>query len=102
MDIHIDLGLMERIQAHLRRRRTEQVAFLFASATEPHLLTVSDVYLVPSTELVHESRVHAEVSEVAQAKIIKMAADRNLLLVEIHSHPGCKEGAEFSPSDLAG
>lgn len=102
MDIHIDAALMERVQAHLRRRRTEQVAFVFAGATEPHLLTASDVYLVPSSELVHESRFHAEVSEEAQAKIIKMAADRNLLLVEIHSHPRCKDGVGFSPSDLAG
>jgi hypothetical protein len=41
-------------------------------------------------------------SEEAQARIIKMASDRKLLLGEIHSHPGCRQDAGFSPSDLAG
>jgi molybdopterin/thiamine biosynthesis adenylyltransferase len=102
MDIHIDSTLVGRVQGHLRRRKTEQVAFLFATATGPQILTASDIYLVPSTELVHESRFHAEISEEAQAKIIKMAADKSLLLVEIHSHPGSVRDTGFSPSDLAG
>jgi molybdopterin/thiamine biosynthesis adenylyltransferase len=102
MQIHIDSTLMGRVQGHLRRRKTEQVAFLFARATGPQILTACEIYLVPSSELVHESRFHAEISEEVQAKIIKMAADKSLLLVEVHSHPGCEKGAGFSPSDLAG
>jgi hypothetical protein len=93
---------MDQVRAHLRRRKTEQVAFLLAKSAEPNSLTVVEAYLVPPDELVHESRFHAEVLEEALAKIIKMAADRNLLLVEVHSHPGCKRDTGFSPSDLAG
>lgn len=55
-----------------------------------------------ASELVFESRFHAEVSESAQAKVIKTASDRRLLLGEIHSHPGSRNGTAFSPSDLAG
>ena len=66
MQIHIDSTLMGRVEGHLRRRKTEQVAFLFARATAPQILTACEIYLVPSSELVQESRFHAEISEEAQ------------------------------------
>lgn len=101
MKLHVSGPLLNRVEGHLRRRKTEQVAFLLLAPVADGL-TVSDIYLVPPDELVFESRCHAEVSEQAQAKIIKMASDRRLLLGEIHSHPGCRRDTSFSPSDLAG
>lgn len=102
MQIHITTTLFRRVQEHIRQSRTEQVAFLFLSPADQDSMTAVDAYLVPPAELIHESRYHAEISEEAQAKIIKMAADRKMLLAEIHSHPGCKKDTGFSPSDLAG
>ena len=102
MKLHIAGSLLNRIEAHLRRRKTEQVAFLFLRPLESGALATDDAYLVPPAELVYESRFHVEVSESAQAKIVKMAADQSFLLCEIHSHPGCVQGVGFSPSDLAG
>jgi molybdopterin-synthase adenylyltransferase len=102
MKLHLGNALLKRIERHLRSRKTEQVAFLFLECAAEDALVAADIYLVPASELVFESRFHAEVSEAAQAKIIKAASDRKLLLGEIHSHPGCARGAEFSPSDLSG
>lgn len=94
----------KKIIRHLNKK-TEQVAFLFFSRTndgEQAIFNVVDYYLVPRCELIHESPYHAEVSEEAQAKVIKMAWDRKLALGEIHSHTGSSEGTTFSPSDLHG
>lgn len=102
MKLHISAALLNRIEKHLGSRRTEQVSFLYLEKKDDGALLVKDAYLVPPSELVFESRFHAEVSEEAQAKIIKSASDRKLLLGEIHSHPGCARGAAFSPSDLSG
>lgn len=102
MQIHISGALFKQVREHIRRRSTEQVAFLFLSPTPGESFTAVEAYLVPHTELVHESRYHAEVSEEAQARVIKTAADRKLLLAEIHSHPGSTRGTGFSASDLAG
>ena len=101
MHLHVSSAMLGRIDGHLKRRGTEQVVFLFLSI-RPDGLSVSDIYPVPPAELVFESRFHAEVSEGAQARIIKAASDRGLLLGEIHSHPACRRDACFSPSDLAG
>src|SRR5580658_11144545 len=100
MRLHVSSATLDRIEGHLKRRGTEQVVFLFLSAV-PDGLSVSDIYPVPPGELVFESGFHAEVSEKAQARIIKAASDRGLLLGEVHSHPGCRRDACFSPSDLA-
>ncbi|MBZ5625116.1 MAG: ThiF family adenylyltransferase [Acidobacteriia bacterium] len=101
MRLHVSAPLLKRVEDHLRHRKTEQVVFLLL-APAPNGLNVFDIYPVPPDELVSESRLHAEVSEEAQAKIIKVVADRKLLLGEIHSHPGCRQDTGFSPSDLAG
>lgn len=93
------------VTLHLQNRQTEQVAFLFLSYSRNGTrmeFAVQDHYVVPPSGLVHESRFHAEVSEEAQANVIKAAWDRGLCLGEIHSHPGDFGEAAFSPSDLTG
>lgn len=102
MRLYITASLLGRVETHLRRHKTEQVAFLFFRPAEEGKFVAVDSYLVPPAELVYESRFHAEVSEDGQAKIMKMAADQHLLLGEIHSHPGCIKDTSFSLSDLAG
>src|ERR1035441_446287 len=101
MRLHVSTPLLNRVEDHLRCRRTEQVVFLFLAPTTDGL-KVSDIYPVPPDQLVFESRFHAEVSEEAQARVIKTAADRKLLLGEIHYHPGCHRDTGFSASHLAG
>ena len=93
------------ILAYIQKTKTEQVVFLFLAPTAESQTTsydVVDYYLVPSHELIFESQYHAELTEEAQAKVIKMAWDKQLILGEIHSHPGSYEGTTFSPSDLNG
>jgi hypothetical protein len=92
------------IEKHLQKR-TEQVVFLFLSQTQSggdQLFEVMDYYLVPAHELVYESQYHAEVSDEAQRKVIKMAWDKGLALGEIHSHPQDLKDVSFSPSDTKG
>ncbi len=103
--VGINTKSFRAIQAHFRRHKTEQVAFLFLSqkaSGEETVFSLADHYLVPDQELIHESTYHAEVSEGAQAKVIKTAWDKGLCLGEIHSHPHSSSEAAFSPSDMAG
>jgi hypothetical protein len=103
--IHLNDQTYKKIKRHLSKGRTEQVAFLFLSGigdAESDMFEVVDCYLVPEAELVAESPYHAEVSEEAQAKVVKMAWDRHLILGEAHSHRGSQFPTEFSPSDLHG
>jgi ThiF family protein len=93
------------IDKHLRSHKTEQVIFLFLSgdvASDGAIFEVADHYIVPQEDLIRESEFHAEVSEEAQARVIKMASDKQLSLGEIHSHPQSLEDAAFSPSDFEG
>jgi hypothetical protein len=93
------------MQAHFHKHKTEQVVFLFLSekaSVGETVFSLADYYLVPQCELILESEYHAEVSETAQAKVIKMAWDKGLSLGEIHSHPHSHSAASFSPSDIAG
>lgn len=92
------------VERHFQKR-TEQVAFLFLSQKQDGadlLFEVMDFYPVPAHELVRESQYHAEVSEEAQKKVIKMAWDKGLALGEIHSHPQSLRDTSFSPSDMSG
>lgn len=47
------------------------------------------------------SEFHLAVDDAVIARVIKRAHDTKLCIVELHSHP-FDDGAEFSPSDLAG
>lgn len=102
VSISITQEQFHAIDAHLKGKRTEQVAFIFLSQDDTERFSVRSYYLVPTEELIHESAFHAEVSEIAQAKVIKMAWDQKLCLGEIHSHPKSMKNAQFSASDLSG
>src|SRR5437870_3732515 len=91
----------QAIQAHFHLYKTEQVVFSFLlqrAEGEDRTFEVTEYYPVPKDELVLESQFHAEVTEEAQAKVIKMAWEKQFCLAESHSHPHCSRDASFSPS----
>jgi len=89
---------------HLLRGKDEQVAFVFAEAVSDGGLTLraDDLYLVPPEELLVQQSFHVSLTDDALAKIIKLAWDKRLALVELHCHTHPTWPAQFSPSDLRG
>ena len=90
---------------HLLQGEQEQVAFLFAEVigAEHHLLfRIIDFYLVSPDELEVQESYHVSLTDGAQAKLIKMAWDMRLALVELHSHLDPHFPTQFSYSDLYG
>lgn len=94
-----------RTREHLLQNEVEQVAIGFfevARASESLTLTVEDVYFAPPSDFSFQSSYHIELTEEAQARIIKNAWDRKAGILELHSHVCTHHEARFSPSDLAG
>ena len=54
-----------------------------------------------SNEYEYKSRYHIELKDGIRPKIIKMAADSDTSIIEIHSHPFAEQ-ARFSYSDFSG
>lgn len=90
--------------AHLLDGIGEQVAFLFAQVSGSELLTleVRDSYLCKPDDYDRSGSLHVELTDEAQARVIKMAWDRRAALLEAHSHPDPRWAACFSPTDAAG
>jgi hypothetical protein len=101
----LTVDMYDKLRAHLLQSSEEQVAFIFAETIDSGdgvIFLARDVYLVVRDELLVQEHYHVSLTDDAQAKIIKMAWDRRLALVEVHSHPRVDGGAQFSPSDLWG
>ncbi len=97
--------LHDQLWGHLLRGVEEQVAFIFAEADGDDNGVVfrgREAYLVPPSELLVQTPYHLTLTDRAQARVIKMAWDKGLALLELHSHRGVIRPAEFSPSDLLG
>ena len=97
--------MYDSLRHHLLRGLEEQVAFIFAEGIDRDgdvIFRARELYLVPRDELSVQGPYHVSLTDDAQANIIKMAWDRRLALVEVHSHPGSTWPAQFSPSDLWG
>lgn len=93
------------LSRHLHRGPEEQVAFVFASASEASggvVFRSVEHYLCAPSDYDGQARYHVELTDEAQAQLIKMAWDRRVALVEFHSHPALDAPAEFSSYDLRG
>jgi hypothetical protein len=105
--VFLDLyaGLKEQLWAHLLQNEVEQVAFVFAAveiAGDVTVFTAKDHYLATPADFEIQSEFHVELSDEARARIIKRAWDTGTTPVELHSHPGDRWGAMFSPRDMYG
>ena len=97
--------MYDNLRGHLLQSNEEQVAFIFAETIDRGdgvVFGARDMYLVAGDELLVHAPYHISLTDDVQARIIKMAWDRRLALVEVHSHPGADWRAQFSPSDLWG
>ena len=103
--LQIGTDLHQRLEDHLLRDRQEQVAFAFAEAAltdDGVSFDARDLYLVEPTQLAVQHAYHVSLTDEVQAAVIKLAWERRLALVELHSHTSARWPAEFSHSDLAG
>ncbi len=83
----------------------EEAAFAYMRADRDELghlvLECIDFQLMSESDLSFQSAYHIEVSEEAQARVIKGAHDLDACLVELHSHVS-DPGPQFSASDWHG
>jgi hypothetical protein len=103
--VSIPAALERDLRRHLFQGELEQGAFLFAAVVEkPSAVNLSavDAYMVPPEEWEMQSEVHLEMADLARAKIMKMARNRDLAVIDCHSHPHSGNHVWFSPSDRAG
>jgi hypothetical protein len=97
--------LHQTLMRHLFQNDLEQAAFLFAShAVDGGTLkmTAVDVHLVPADAWDYQSEMHLQMSDEERGKILKMARDKGLALVDCHSHPHAGDDVWFSGSDVSG
>lgn len=103
--ISIPTEIEQLVRAHLFQSELEQGAFLFAHVKQEADQTtfeVTEAYLVPAEGWQVQMDVHLEMKDEERAKIMKLAKQKNLALVDCHSHPGSFDRVWFSPSDLHG
>lgn len=104
--ITIPEAILVAVKAHLfpPNTRVEHGGFLLcAPCTEqsPYELSVQDwVPLLPG-DYVTQASDYLELSDEACARIIRLAHERNAVLLEVHSHPS-GQPACFSQADIAG
>ncbi|MBI4167596.1 MAG: hypothetical protein HY515_01425 [Candidatus Aenigmarchaeota archaeon] len=103
--VAIPQNIESALYQHLFKNKVEQGAFIFArpieSSTELRIEAV-DVYLIPPSGWQAQLDVYLEMTDAERAKIMKIARDRNLAVIDCHSHPGSKDNVWFSPSDRRG
>ena len=97
-----DLG---RLRRHLLcTPRCEQGAFLFcrySSSGDHHVFDCEDWLPLERADYEVQASDYLELTDAARARLIKLAHNRGICLVESHSHPGPYPAA-FSYSDLTG
>ena len=83
----------------------EQAAFVYARANLVLGTSLNFEYVkwepLARRDFEHQSALHLELSDEAQARVIKTAHDLQCSLIEFHSHRG-PWPAQFSGSDFAG
>jgi len=103
--ISIPKNIAGKLRRHLFKSELEQGAFLFARVTKDagKLDVIAEqVYLIPPEGWQVQLDVYLEMKDTERSKIMKMARDRDLAVVDCHSHPGSGDDVSFSPSDKAG
>jgi len=90
------------IKGHLipARPKAEEAAFVYARF-ERGTFGFVDWYPVPTSEFVHRSVYHIELTDGCRARTIKRAHDLECSIIELHSHPHARV-ARFSGSDCWG
>jgi proteasome lid subunit RPN8/RPN11 len=104
-EINLPKELHQKLIKHLFQSDLEQAAFLFATfKTEGDRLqmTTVDIHLVSPEAWDYQSEMHLQMSDEERGKILKMARDKGLALVDCHSHPHAEDEVWFSGSDVAG
>ena len=96
--IEVPVPLFEQLDAHLAT--PEQVAFLLAEVDDRRFRAVSLELIVPP-DFESRSDYHLSLAEGVGGRLIRIAFQRGLSLVEIHSH-GPRGRPKFSPSDRHG
>ena len=94
-----------RICALLLRSPVEQAGVLFAEPTridDDLQLRTSEFHQFRAEDFEYQSAFHIELTERAQAWMIKQGWDQKRTIVEVHSHVGSGTIAEFSASDHTG
>jgi hypothetical protein len=103
--ILIPAVILHALRTHLFQNELEQAAFLFAdvqTTTEYLTFKATEIYFVPPQGWEVQLDVYLQMQESERAKILKMARDKNLALIDCHSHPRSYEDVWFSPSDVSG
>ncbi len=103
--ITIPEGLERVLRSHLFQNELEQGAFLFAQPLryqDELRLEAVDVYLIRPSGWQVQLEVYLEMKDAERAKIMKIAKDRDLAVIDCHSHPGSDDDVWFSPSDKRG
>ena len=97
--------LLGDLRSHLLDNGGEHVAFIFADAVTGDEGVVfkarGHVLCGPSDYEAHDGD-HVALTDEAQQRIIKAAWDRQVALIELHSHPGFPGPTAFSSFDARG
>lgn len=104
-NIIIPAQIERAVRGHLFQNRVEQGAFLFARIVRHRaemLLEVEDGYLIPAEGWRVQTEIHLEMHDAERARIMKLARDKGLAIVDCHSHIASFEDVAFSPSDIIG
>jgi hypothetical protein len=104
-EIILPAELHQKLTKHLFQSDLEQAAFLFASFNidgDTLRMKAVDVHLVPSEAWDYQSEMHLQMSDEERGKILKMARNKGLALVDCHSHPHAGDDVWFSGSDVSG
>jgi hypothetical protein len=97
--------LHQQMMAHLFQNDLEQAVFLFA---RPEIvgdlvtLTAVELYAVPAEGWEVQLEMHLRMTDAERGKILKLARDKNLALIDCHSHPHSGDDVWFSGSDVSG
>ncbi|WLI89075.1 hypothetical protein Q4S45_20605 [Massilia sp. R2A-15] len=104
--ITIPTAMLLAMQAHLfpGNSNMEQGGFLLCKSCAqelPYSLVVEEWLPLMRDDYVTQASDYLELSDAARARIIKLAHERNAILLEVHCHPS-KQPACFSPADILG
>jgi hypothetical protein len=104
-EIHLPDDMKSVLKKHLFQNDLEQAAFLFSQYEETAgsiIFRPVEMYAVPPQAWDVQLDVYLQMSDSERAKILKMARDKGLALIDCHSHPHSYGDVWFSPSDVAG
>jgi len=103
--VEIPREMADRLRRHLFQGELEEGAFIFARLVEERdVLTLEglELYLVPPEGWRVQTNFRLEMTDEERVKILKLVRDKDLCLIDCHSHPASNGDVWFSPSDRDG